>query len=67
MYSIQKNLISGQSANCLLRLQIRYTAFFIGRNIGGYGYQLYLFSPNLNDNKTCNRFAWKNTFKTKCR
>lgn len=65
MFSMQKDVLRGQSANCFLRLQIRFTAFFIGNNIGGYGFQLYLFAPSVKDNKTCNRFYWKNTFKRK--
>lgn len=63
MFNMQKNVLRGQSANCFLRLQIRFTAFYIGKNIGGHGFQLYLFSPNVRDNTSCNRFFWKNTFR----
>jgi len=46
-FAIQRNVMSGQCKTCLLRLQVRYTAFFLfpGLFRGWAGSQFGLFTP----------------------
>lgn len=47
LFEIQKNVMSGQCKNTLLRIQLRYTALFIGVGLipGWAGTQIGLFTP----------------------
>jgi hypothetical protein len=65
---IEHDVVSGQSANCKLRIQVGFTAFFIGsrRKDRRQGYQVGIFAPTHghSDTKTgykCNRFYLRGT------
>jgi hypothetical protein len=67
---IERDVVSGQSANCKLRFQIGFTVFFIGRRRkdGRQGYQIGMFAPTHghSDTKTgykCNKFYIRGTGK----
>ena len=54
LYEIHKKVISGQCYGALLRIQVRYTAIFIGTNLlpkGWQGLQMGVFAPAHNPNK----------------
>ncbi len=57
-FTVMREVRSGQSANRLLRIQIFHTAIFIGKNIGGYGAQLFIFAPTqTEDGYKCRKFG----------
>jgi len=67
---IEHDVVSGQSANCKLRIQVGFTVFFIGsrRKDGKQGYQIGIFAPTHghSDKKTgykCNKFYLRGTGK----
>lgn len=62
MIAIQRNVMSGQCKGALLRIQIRYTAIFMGAGwIGSWaGSQIGFFTPKKTDNGyTCTGFHFE--------
>lgn len=65
---MERNVVSGQSSNCKLRIQVGFTVFFIGsrRKDGRQGYQIGIFTPTHghSDTKTgykCNKVYIRGT------
>jgi hypothetical protein len=62
---IHKNVISGQCKGSLMRIQIGYTAIFIGTNwlpIGWSGLQFGIFAPDHNSKIGYRRIAFYGSF-----
>jgi len=51
LFKIHRNVMSGQCKGALVRIQVRYTALFIGSGWipGRFGFQLGLFTPKRNE------------------